>query len=223
MHVPHSATGDVGRAAVLIPLRSLSSGKARLKDALTLHERVELIEFMAGRVVDAAHDLDVLVVHDDANVDRWAAERGAATLRPTELGLGLGLNTAIHAGRDHLHACGYGRVVVAHADLPHAQDLRVMLTDHEITIAPDRHRDGTNVLTLPTSLDFAFAYGPGSFENHMHIARGLGIEPHIVEVPGLAWDVDHPDDLSNGPTALGPANHENNTDNSTDDNKDERS
>ena len=74
-----------------------------------------------------------------------------------------------------------------------------MITDHEISIAPDRHRDGTNVLSIPTNLDFSFAYGPGSFASHVTLAQDLGIEPHIIDVPGLAWDVDHPDDLHNNP------------------------
>lgn len=193
MIVPQSATGDVGRAAVLVPLRSLKSGKARLVEALTLGQRRQLIEVMAARVIDAAHDLDVLVVHDDPDVAVWASERGAASLRPDQ----PGLNNAVAAGRDHLRNFGYNRVIVAHADLPHAKDLRVMLTDHPIAIAPDRHRDGTNVMALPTAIDFSFAYGPGSFQSHVEIARTLGIEPHLIDEPGLAWDVDHPDDLPN--------------------------
>ncbi len=192
MDVPHSAPGDVGRTAVLIALRSLDGGKARLHDALTLAERVQLIRLMAERVIASAHDLDVLVVHDDPKVESWAVERGAATLRPSQ----PGLNTAITAGRDHLRAAGYERVIVAHADLPYAEDLRVMVTRHRVAIVADRHGDGTNAMAIATNLDFSFAYGPGSFENHVRMARDLGIEPHIVDAPGLAWDVDHPDDLT---------------------------
>ena len=191
MHVSHSATGDVRREAVLIPLRSLSAGKGRLADALDTDERSHLIEQMARTVVLAAHDLDVLVVHDDIDIEQWATKLGAATLRPTE----PGLNQAVTAGRDHLHKAGYDRVIIAHADLPHAQDLRIMSTPHDVTIAPDRHRDGTNVLAVATDLDFTFAYGPGSFDHHVGISRSLGIEPHIIDDPGLAWDVDTPDDL----------------------------
>ena len=191
MLVPHSATGDVGQPTVLLPLRSLHSGKARLAGALSLPQRIKLIEVMAERVIDAAHDLDVLVVHDDPDVESWATARGAKTLRPST----PGLNNAIAAGRDHLRSIGCTRVIITHADLPHATDLRVMLTGAEVSIAPDRHRDGTNVLSIPTELDFEFAYGPASFDHHVTISRNLGIEPHIIDEPGLAWDVDHPDDL----------------------------
>ncbi len=191
MLVPHSASGDVRPPAVLIPLRSLHAGKLRLGDAVDDAERAALIESMADSVIAAAHDLDVLVVYEDSAVVPWAQERGARVLKPTR----PGLNRAITEGRDHLRELGYGRAIVAHADLPYARDLRVMITEDVITIAPDRHGDGTNVMCLPTSLDFSFAYGPGSFAAHCAIAADLGIEPRIIDAPDLAWDVDHPDDL----------------------------
>lgn len=191
MLVPHSASGDVCRTAVLIPLRSLHAGKLRLGDAVTADERAELITSMAANVIAAAHDLDVLVVYEDPAVVPWAEDRGAQLFRPSQ----PGLNVAISEGRDHLRLLGYTDIVVAHADLPHALDLRILITDDVIAIAPDRHRDGTNVMRVPAALDFTFAYGPGSFAAHLAIARELGIEPHIVDAPDLAWDVDHPDDL----------------------------
>ena len=191
MHVSHLDPNGLGRAAVLIPLRSLGDGKARLADALDLDERRRLIEQMARNVLQAANGLDVLVVHDDADVEAWATSHGAFTLRPET----PGLNEAVSAGKEHLRCAGYGRVIIAHADLPFAEDLKVMCTDDQIAIAPDRQRDGTNVLALRADLDFTFAYGPNSFTRHIDHARSLGIDPRIVDEPGLAWDVDHPDDL----------------------------
>ena len=90
---------------------------------------------------------------------------------------------------------GYARVIVAHADLPLADDIRRVDPGFGIVLVPDRHGDGTNVLCVPTVLDFTFAYGPGSFQSHRDISRRLGIEPAIIEDPAFAWDVDHPDDL----------------------------
>lgn len=94
-----------------------------------------------------------------------------------------------------LAGAGAKRVIIAHADLPLATDLRPMLSDQQISIAPDRHRLGTNVLCLPASLPFEFAYGADSFETHCAIARDLDISPRIVEIPDLARDLDNPDDL----------------------------
>lgn len=192
MAIPHSDPRDSGPTAVLVPLRSLNNGKARLKDALSVDGRNKLIEEMASNVIRAAHDLDVLVVHDDPEVAQWARSLGAATLQPST----SGLNNAVTAGRDHLRDSGYARVIIAHGDLPLVTDLRVMCTGHDIVIAPDRERQGTNVLAVPTALDFVFSYGEGSFDKHVVTSRSLHVEPHILDVPDLAWDVDDPQDLS---------------------------
>ncbi len=191
MTLPHSDSRDVGPTAVLIPLRSLREGKLRLSDDYDVEQRALLIETMANLVLLSAHDLDVLVVHDDSAVDRWAQERGATTLRPTA----PGLNRAVTEGRDHLRAMGFARVIVAHADLPFADDIRRIDPGVGIALVPDRHGDGTNVLCVPTDLEFTFAYGPGSFQSHLDISNDLGFEPTIIEDPAFAWDVDHPDDL----------------------------
>jgi len=194
MPVPHlgaEALDIAGPAAVLIPLRSFRDGKLRLSPVLDADQRAAAMQTMAERVVAAAHDLPVLVVYDDADVARWATERELPTLKP----IVPGLNQAVAAGSDALAHIGVGQVIVAHGDLPKARDLRVMLSDEPISIAPDRHGDGTNVLSVPTTPPFEFAYGPGSFSNHCAIARALDIEPRIVEAPDLAYDVDHPDDL----------------------------
>lgn len=182
--------------AVLIPLRSLWRGKQRLRDVLDESERAELIVSMATTVLNAARGLDVLVVHDDPDVADWAARHGAQALRPET----LGLNQAVTAGRAHLARAGYRRVIVAHADLPRARDLTAVLDGSAIGLVADRHGDGTNVLTVPVDLDFRFAYGSGSFDAHCEMSRRLGIEPTRLDLPDLAWDVDHPDDLATHPT-----------------------
>lgn len=186
---PPVGSGDV---AVLIPLRSLRNGKSRLGSQLDPSERGSLIHAMANRVMTAAFDLPVLVVHDDDDVAGWATHWGAESLRPDL----PGLNAAVEAGYHHLTARKAQRVIVAHADLPHARDLRIVLTDTPISIAPDRHRDGTNVLSLPTGLPFRFCYGNGSFAAHVEQARSLGLSIRIVDDPQLAYDLDDPHDLN---------------------------
>lgn len=192
MTQPQSDAGDVGpRTAVLVPLRSLHTGKLRLSERFTPEERAELIESMASAVVRAARGLPVLVVHDDPAVADWARARGAMSLR----GVNPGLNNAVTEGRDRLAALGYEVVVIAHADLPRARDLARVADVDGITIVPDRLGDGTNVLALPTRTPFRFAYGPGSFELHHRLALQTGLDVRILHDPDLAWDVDHPDDL----------------------------
>lgn len=191
MGLPHSDSHHVGPTAVLLPLRSLREGKLRLAQAYDEATRARLIDHMASTVVAAAHDLDVLVVHEDPDVVEWAESRGAQTICPSA----PGLNTAITEGRDFLRQQGYQRLIVAHGDLPLADDLRRVDRGSGISIVPDRHGDGTNVLCLPSTIEFTFAYGPGSFSAHMEIADRLGFEPEVIDDNRLSWDIDHPDDL----------------------------
>ncbi len=178
-------------AIVIVPLRSLHRGKKRLGTALSEDDRAELIERMARTVIGAANGLPVLVVHDDAAVGPWAEALGATPLA----GRRPGLNNAVEEGREHARQLGHTRIIVAHADLPHARDLRPLATIEGIAIVPDLHGDGTNVLSLPIDADFEFAYGPGSFEHHHRNAESSGLAVTVVHDTDLGVDVDHPEDL----------------------------
>jgi len=185
----------VGRVAVLVPVKSFAMAKARLAGALSSQERSELARAMATTVVHAAgaHPVHVVCDHDD--VAQWARSVGAVVLwKP-----GHGLNGAVTDGVSELAELGFDRVIIAHADLPHAVDfdaLSVPPEEQVVVIVPDRHADGTNVISVPTGIGFEFAYGPGSSKRHADEAQRLGLRVSIVEDARLGWDVDRPEDLS---------------------------
>jgi 2-phospho-L-lactate guanylyltransferase len=178
-------------AAVVIPVKAFSRAKARLAEVLSPAERADLSRSMATTVVGAAGPLEVVVVCDDEDVRAWAEALGVEVLWTP----GLGLNGAVSAGVDHLSARGVARVVVAHADLPRATDLSVVLGGAAVTIVPDRHGDGTNVISLPTGSGFTFSYGGGSCARHVAEAERLGLGVRLLEDEALGWDVDRPEDL----------------------------
>lgn len=182
-----SATG-----AVLIPIRSFDDAKTRLAGVLSPADRRRLAMAMAERVVRAARGLPVFVVSDDADVLRWADRLGAEGLAPGV----KGLNESITAAVSQLASSAEppARVIIAHADLPLADDLRVV-TGPGLAIAPDSDRDGSNVMSLPIDAAFTFHYGPGSFTAHRDEAERCGLEFTIVDEPSLALDVDDPGDL----------------------------
>ena len=66
----------------------------------------------------------------------------------------------------------------------------------KVSLVPDRHRDGTNVLSFPASSSFTTAYGPGSCDNHIRLALDVGLEYEIIIDNALALDLDTADDLS---------------------------
>jgi 2-phospho-L-lactate guanylyltransferase len=65
-----------------------------------------------------------------------------------------------------------------------------------VTLVPDRHGDGTNVIVIPTDSGFVFSYGPASFARHHAEAQRLGLDVRVIHNDRLAWDVDRPDDLT---------------------------
>jgi 2-phospho-L-lactate guanylyltransferase len=178
-------------AAVVVPVKAFSRAKARLAEVRTAAERAELARSMATTVVGAAGALPVVVVCDDDSVRAWAEGLGVEVLWTP----GLGLNGAVEAGVDHLAERGVARAVVAHADLPLAEDLTVVLGPEGVTIVPDRHGDGTNVISVPTGAGFRFAYGAGSCAQHAAEAERLGLPVRLLRDEALGWDVDRPEDL----------------------------
>jgi 2-phospho-L-lactate guanylyltransferase len=179
-------------AAVLVPIKAFTAAKGRLDGALDAAGRAELARSLAAGVLAAAAPLPVLVVCDDDEVARFATTRRAGVHRQRA----PGLNAAVAEGVDHLAAQRFDRVVVAHADLPRPQGLAALAAGDGVLLVPDRDDDGTNVLVVPASAGFRFAYGPGSFSAHLAEAERLGLAATIVRDDDLAWDVDTAEDLA---------------------------
>ncbi len=179
-------------AAVLVPVKAFDQAKRRLAGVLDAATRRALAVAMAETVLRAAGDLRTAVVCDDEAVRGWAAGLGAQAIWTP----GLGLNGAVEAGIAHLERRGVERVIVAHADLPLARDLGWLASTDDVTLVPDRHLDGTNVLCVPAGAGFAPAYGAGSFRAHRAEAARLGLVARLVPDARLGWDVDQPADLA---------------------------
>jgi 2-phospho-L-lactate guanylyltransferase len=187
--------GHARRTGVVIPIRAFRSGKARLADALDADQRAELARAMAERVVAAADPLPAVVVTSDGEVRAWAEAIGIEVVPDPA----RGLDAAAHAGTDRQRDFGHERIVVIHADLPRARagSLLRFATPAPgiVSLVPCHRDDGTPVLSVPASVPFPFAYGPGSARRHAAIARGLGLAVHVVRDPELGYDVDVPADL----------------------------
>lgn len=183
---------DLGRVAVLVPVKAFADAKRRLAPALAAPDRARLAREMAEHVLAVAAPLTTAVVCDDPAVADWARTRGALVVSAP----GHGLNRAVSVGVAHLGALGVERVVVAHADLPLAGRFGWVAEFPGVTLVPDHRDDGTNVACVPTSAGaFRFAYGPGSFRRHAREALRHGLPLRVVRDPLLGRDVDLPIDL----------------------------
>lgn len=177
--------------AVLVPVKAFADAKARLSPVLAPDQRRALARWTADRVVAAAGELPVYVACDDDEVAQWAKDRGAVVLWHP----GVGLNAAVTRSVEQLSQQGVTHVAVAHGDLPRAHDLAALIEPGTITLVPDAHRDGTNVVAVATSLGFAFSYGAGSFHRHLARAMASGQQVSVRRDTQLARDVDTPEDL----------------------------
>jgi 2-phospho-L-lactate guanylyltransferase len=189
--VPRVLRRDCG---VVLPLRSFTSGKARLAREFDRARHEQFVREMAECVADAAGTMPVVVVSSAPEVVAWANGRGHDCIDDPG-----SLDAAADAGREHLRARGFERVVIAHGDLPLARSLDGLATDAAGAVAaivPCHRHDGTPVLSIPTAAPFRFAYGAGSFARHCAEAERVGLAVRVVDDPSLAFDVDVADDLA---------------------------
>ncbi|MFT3855751.1 MAG: 2-phospho-L-lactate guanylyltransferase [Ilumatobacteraceae bacterium] len=178
-------------AVVLVPVKAFRDAKARLTGMLDGTERARLARWTAERVVAAAGELPVYVACDDEEVAEWATAHGATVLwHPRE-----GLNGAVNSSIDALRDSRVSHVIVAHGDLPRPAGLPAVARPGVVTLVPDRHGDGTNVVAMPTASGLRVAYGPGSFRRHLTAAMDFGLAVEVRRDPLLALDIDTPADL----------------------------
>ena len=184
--------------AVVIPIKAFEQAKDRLSSVLDADQRKHLARTTALGVIESVRPAAIFVVCDNPDVSQWATLHGATVVHQSIAGLNAAVQVGISAAQE------FERVMIVHSDLPLPRRLRELLdstvASNTVTIVPDRHRDGTNVLIIPPGTGFNCHYGAKSFEAHMAEATRLGLPLHIVEDDELALDVDTPDDLAALPT-----------------------
>jgi 2-phospho-L-lactate/phosphoenolpyruvate guanylyltransferase len=190
-----------GALSAVVPVKDLWGTKSRLKPILDGGARAGLTIYMMGRVIAALRETDVdevCVVSPDRIVLDEAEKRGASPLAQES----RGLNPALEEGRRRATDRGASSLLVLPADLPllEAQDVRAVLESGvdapSVVISPDGTRAGTNALLLHPPDALPFAFGPGSYEAHLHAAWERGLDIRVCERPHLAFDLDTVEDLS---------------------------
>ena len=193
-----SFTQSASLTAVVIPIKAFEQAKDRLSSVLSAEQRILLARSTALGVLESVRGASVFVVCDNPEVSQWATSHGATVVYQSQ----PGLNVAVHEGISAAHK--YERVMIVHSDLPLPNRLRELLNStvasNTVTIVPDRHHDGTNVLIIPSGVGFTCHYGAKSFEAHTAEASKLGLAIEIIEDDELALDIDTPDDLAALPT-----------------------
>ena len=177
--------------AILIPIKNFNSAKVRLSTVLDAAARVDLAKGLATSVVNACKEIPVFIACEDDEVESWARNLGAQVIRnPSK-----GLNEAVDFGFRSLKKNAVESVLITHGDLVYPEGVTSLFDMGEIVIAPDKELDGTNVLVLPTRINFEFSYGPSSYLRHLKSASKTGKKMIVVADSQFAFDIDDPDDL----------------------------
>lgn len=190
------------RGTAILPIKRFGAAKSRLAGAVAEDVRRTLAAAMLVDVLAAlarAEELDrVLVVSGEPVAIAAALAAGVEVIDdPTDGGHSeateLGVDAAIDAGA----RC----VAMLPGDCPllEPEELDTALAILEagsVAVIPDRHGSGTNGLLLSPPDAIAAAFGPGSRERHLGLARDAGMSARALEIPSLALDLDTPDDLS---------------------------
>jgi len=180
---------------LVLPVRSLAGGKSRLAPCLDATARHALNAELLRRTLALAArypGLDrTLVVSRCAQVLSMARQAGAQVLAEQ----GCGLVAAVSQAAAALRTTDAGMLVLS-CDLPWATDgeLRALPHPHDVVLATDQAGLGTNALSLPPGTGFDFHYGAASRYRHAEEARRRGLRCRVVQLPGLAFDLDTPAD-----------------------------
>jgi len=195
---------------IVLPMRSVSSGKARLGGALDAEEREELVLGMLLHTLAVLGEWQVCrrihLVSPDPVLG--VVTRQAGVELTVHHQAGEGLNEGIRLGVSAARVEQAPSVLVLPGDLPHlsveALDELLMAADAGlvaaaggslVAIAPSDARSGTNALLLRPPDVISPAFGPDSFEAHLRAAESAGAAVQVVSDPVLGFDLDTPDDL----------------------------
>lgn len=188
----------------LIPVKAPGLGKTRLASALDPDEREALVSGMLRHVLDTVSGCRA--IQRVCVLGPARANLGSKVLRFDDPGPDL--NGALESTMAAITAAGLERLLVLPADLPclALADVERLanLGPETIGIAPDRHRTGTNALSLPlpTGIWFPFSFGQDSFSTHCENAKNRGLAVEAILSCGLEKDIDDPVDLADAVRVL---------------------
>jgi 2-phospho-L-lactate guanylyltransferase len=181
----------VDAAHVLIPLKRLDDAKSRLAEVLSADERAALMLELLHGVLASAEEADV------GPITVVSAERLTLEVPRFDDG-GLAWNDALAAAMREV--VREPVAVVLSADLPRAgaDDVHALVAatpDRGLAIA--RALDGgTNAVSMrPPGAVMTHFGEPQSAAVHAQATAAAGLAARIVDIPGLAFDVDTPADL----------------------------
>lgn len=188
----------------VVPVKDLRNVKTRLSPVLSLPERQRLFICMLQDVLRTLQVVPeirgIVVVTRDRSINDIASRRGAVVLAEK---CNSGHSDAVAQAAAWLSSRKEHGLVQVPGDIPNvtAAELSDVLAVHAsgpaqgFSISPSHDHLGSNCIVCTPPDILRLSFGDDSFRKHLHAARSVGIEPAVVERPGIALDIDYPGDL----------------------------
>ena len=180
------------RAHVLVPVKRFDGAKSRLAGVLNAEERAGLMHELLEVVLAALREADVGPVT-------------VVSSEPLELSgvsrfddRGLPWNDALDAAMREAVSEEIAAVVAADLPLVTAEEIRALVeATPAVGIAVARaHDGGTNAVSMRPPAALVTCFGEvGSAQRHAERALARHLDHVVLDLPGLAFDVDTPEDL----------------------------
>ena len=186
---------------ILVPIKETATAKQRLASVLDQASRTELARAMLHDVLTTLRDWKtrpaVGIVTGDFYATKLAAEFGFEVIPDME---NPGETGAIEMATRVCVERGIGETLVIPADIPLIQPweleeiLRQAPAEGSVLVPAGDGRGTNAALRRPASL-FPLRFGNDSFKPHCAAAQATGKSCVVLNLPGVAVDVDSPADL----------------------------
>ena len=187
----------------VVPVKERDQAKERLALLLPPDMRQALAAAMLEDVLSALAAASVLaglaVVTVDQQARRLALRYGARVL---EEGARDGHTGAVTAAARLLAAEGRAGMLTLPGDVPlaTADEIDRIVAAHlpapSFTIVPSHDEGGSNAILMSPPDAVPLRFGADSFFPHLRAAEAKGISPTVLHLPGIALDIDNPEDLA---------------------------
>jgi 2-phospho-L-lactate guanylyltransferase len=185
---------------ILVPVKNLAEAKQRLSSILSPEERLALARAMCEDVLEALARWrsrpPVAVVTSDSFASDLAARFNFEVVADDN----SGETDAIEMATAVCRARGAESTLVVPADIPliESSELQKIVDCAPAggaVLVPDAAGRGTNAAWRSPSDLFPLRFGNDSFLPHLAAAKATGLPWVVLELPGIARDVDRPEDL----------------------------
>src|SRR6266404_8923395 len=186
---------------ILVPVKNLENAKQRLASVLDQGTRTELAQAMLHDVLDAlaacCSNSEVSLVTSDpfalnlARTFSFQIIPDATNRSETD---------AIAMATQLCESRGVGSTLIIPADIPLIRPSEVTAVlqaapEKGSVLVPAADGRGTNAIFRRPAALFPLRFGNDSFKPHLAAARATGKPCVVLQLPGIAVDVDNPEDV----------------------------